>query len=431
MDATNSYRSLKIRVTKQAQEIEAWQSKMEVMKRESGKALRENSLLHVELIKKDEACDERLRAAAAEQRKLEDQVAELHFWKQQQTERHLELEKNHEGVKAKLNDVITGSYAFSKVPGEDIKARMELSEALRAAVAEGPSAAGAQTRAEALAAAADDRAAALQRRLVESEAEMARMQAEVDAAKGAVAARDGEIRRLNGLLDNAVDADALALKEIAENKDSLIASLSQQAEDLTRRIIELEKAPSSTAPAPAVAGERPVGPAAAGAGASTAAAEAEFRAKHDALASRLAAAEARTEAAEAASEALAAANAQVDALKRELEAVASARDDAEATVARLTNAAAKGSAGAGGNPPRRPRRPPGRKPRPRRRRRRSATRAPTRASPRRTPRAPRRSSAPPRPRRRRGARRTSSWRRCASWSACARLPSSRRSSVGR
>ena len=209
MDATNSYRSLKIRVTKQAQEIEAWQSKMEVMKRESGKALRENSLLHVELIKKDEACDERLRAAAAEQRKLEDQVAELHFWKQQQTERHLELEKNHEGVKAKLNDVITGSYAFSKVPGEDIKARMELSEALRAAVAEGPSAAGAQTRAEALAAAADDRAAALQRRLVESEAEMARMQAEVDAAKGAVAARDGEIRRLNGLLDNAVDVDAL------------------------------------------------------------------------------------------------------------------------------------------------------------------------------------------------------------------------------
>ena len=124
--------------------------------------------------------------------------------------------------------------------------------------------------------AADDRAAALQRRLVESEAEMARMQAEVDAAKGAVAARDGEIRRLNGLLDNAVDADALALKEIAENKDSLIASLSQQAEDLTRRIIELEKAPSSTAPVPAVAGERPVGPAAAGAGASTAAAEAEF-----------------------------------------------------------------------------------------------------------------------------------------------------------
>ena len=125
-------------MTKQSQEIEAWQSKMEIMKRENGKALKENSLLHMELIKKDEACDERLRAAAAEQRKLEDQIAELHFWKQQQIERHLELEKNHEGVKQKLNDVITGSYAFSKVPGEDIKARMELTEALKEAVAGGP-----------------------------------------------------------------------------------------------------------------------------------------------------------------------------------------------------------------------------------------------------------------------------------------------------
>ena len=58
----------------------------------------------------------------------------------QQIERHLELEKNHEGVKQKLYDVITGSYAFSKVPGEDIKARMELTEALKEAVAGGPGA---------------------------------------------------------------------------------------------------------------------------------------------------------------------------------------------------------------------------------------------------------------------------------------------------
>ena len=231
-----------------------------------------------------------LRAAA----KLEDQVAELHLSSSRRT--HLELEKNHEASRAAQRRHHR-SYAFGKVPGEDIKAH-GTSEALRAA-AEGPK--GGRADRQGAASGADDRAAALQRRLVESEAEMARMQAEVDAAKGAVAARDGEIRRLNGLLDNAVDVDALALKEIAENKDSLIASLSQQAEDLTRRIIELEKAPSSTAPAPAVAGERPVGPAAAGAGASTAAAEAEFRAKHDAPAIATGGGGARTEAAEAAS----------------------------------------------------------------------------------------------------------------------------------
>ena len=275
-------------MTKQSQEIEAWQSKMEIMKRENGKALKENSLLHMELIKKDEACDERLRAAAAEQRKLEDQIAELHFWKQQQIERHLELEKNHEGVKQKLNDVITGSYAFSKVPGEDIKARMELTEALKEAVAGGPGAAGMQSRAEQLIAVADERAAALQRRLVEAEAEMQRMQSEVDAAKGAVESREGEVRRLHGLLDNAVDVDALAMKELAENKDSLIESLSKQAEDLNRRIIELEST------------ERGVEAAVARveAGGAEGLSEAELRARLDALVSQLAAAEAKLNARE-------------------------------------------------------------------------------------------------------------------------------------
>ena len=222
MEATNSYRSLKIRATKQTQELEAWSSKMEVMKRENGKVLKENSLLHMELIKKDEACDEKLRAAAAEARELENVVAELGFWKRQHVEKYATLEREYEACKEKLNDVITGTYAFSKVPGEDIKARMELSEALKNAVAAGPGGAAERGRAEELVAVADERAAALQRRLVESEAEMQRMQSEVDAARRAVAARDGEVRRLNGMLDNATDVDVLALRELSENKDALI-----------------------------------------------------------------------------------------------------------------------------------------------------------------------------------------------------------------
>ena len=108
------------------------------------------------------------------------------------------------------------------MPGEDIKARMELSEALKNAVAAGPGGAAERGRAEELVAVADERAAALQRRLVESEAEMQRMQSEVDAARRAVAARDGEVRRLNGMLDNATDVDVLALRELSENKDALI-----------------------------------------------------------------------------------------------------------------------------------------------------------------------------------------------------------------
>jgi hypothetical protein len=317
VEATNSYRSLKIRATKQTQELEAWSSKMEVMKRENGKVLKENSLLHMELIKKDEACDEKLRAAAAEARELENVVAELGFWKRQHVEKYATLEREYEACKEKLNDVITGTYAFSKVPGEDIKARMELSEALKNAVAAGPGGAAERGRAEELVAVADERAAALQRRLVESEAEMQRMQSEVDAARRAVAAREGEVRRLNGMLDNATDVDVLALRELSENKDALIESLSAQAEDLTRRIIELENGTKDE--------------------------KAEL-----AEAVRAVALEEKKE---GGGEALADALAQAEALRRELALVAAARDEARATVERLEADAAKPPAAEAPAPP--------------------------------------------------------------------------------
>ena len=317
VEATNSYRSLKIRATKQTQELEAWSSKIEVMKRENGKVLKENSLLHMELIKKDEACDEKLRAAAAEARELENVVAELGFWKRQHVEKHATLEREYEACKEKLNDVITGTYAFSKVPGEDIKARMELSDALEQAVAAGPGGTAERGRAEELVAVADERAAALQRRLVESEAEMQRMQSEVDAARRAVAAREGEVRRLNGLLDNATDVDVLALRELSENKDALIASLSAQAEDLTRRIIELENSANHNG--------------AGATGSSDSAPPAEL-----AEAVRRVALEEKKEDEDSA---LANALAQAEALRQELALVGAARDEARATVAQLEAAA--------------------------------------------------------------------------------------------
>jgi hypothetical protein len=65
---------------------------------------------------------------------------------------------------------------------------------------------------------AEDRAAALQRRLAEAESEMARMEGEVSAAKNAVASREGEVKRLYGLLEGGRDVDLLALKAQTETK---------------------------------------------------------------------------------------------------------------------------------------------------------------------------------------------------------------------
>ena len=333
VEATNSYRSLKIRVTKQQQDIESWSSKMEVMRRENGKALKENSALHMELIRKDEVCDERLRSAADESRALENAVAELGFWKRAQIEKYASLESNFEACKEKLNDVITGTYAFSKVPGEDIKARMDLSHALRQAVRNGPGGDAERSRAEELVAVADERASALQRRLVESEQEMQRMQREVDTARRATAARENEVKRLNGMLDNATDVDVLALRELGENKDALIESLSLQAEDLIRRIIELEN-------------DCDFGGGAVRTAMDTGVAVAEPQGKRTDSESRVAALQQQLAAARVAldekgtrpddgGDVLADALSSAAALRRELAVVAAARDDAEATVVTL------------------------------------------------------------------------------------------------
>ena len=56
---------------------------MEAIRRENGAVLKENSLLHMELIKKDETCNEKVRRALAEMHKLESTVSELIFWKEQ------------------------------------------------------------------------------------------------------------------------------------------------------------------------------------------------------------------------------------------------------------------------------------------------------------------------------------------------------------
>jgi septal ring factor EnvC (AmiA/AmiB activator) len=64
-------------------------------------------------------------------------------------------------------------------------------------------------RAEELVAVADERAAALQRRLADAEAEMARMEGQVTASRDAVVSREGEVKRLTSLLEGGQDVDYL------------------------------------------------------------------------------------------------------------------------------------------------------------------------------------------------------------------------------
>ena len=210
---------------------------------------------------------------------------------------------------------------------------MQLTTALSAAAARAhanapPAGVPSNARAEELVAVADDRAAALQRRLAEAESEMARMEGEVAAAKKAVDSREGEVKRLYGLLEGGRDVDLLALKAQAQTKDDLVMSLTQQAEHLTQRVQELEKAEKRV--------EAAVHAAESGA---AAASEAEVKEQNQALVAQLAEVKAVLAARDAqsrrgdadASDDLAAAMSQAAALRRELTEVAAARDDADVT----------------------------------------------------------------------------------------------------
>ncbi len=189
------------------------------------------------MIAKDEKCDARLREAAIEARKLEERVSELKFWKEQHANRYRELEKVHEGVKAKLNHVINGNINKTRSVAStcyDVEARMQLTTALQEAASDATNMVTSNECFEDLVATTDKRVAALQRHLNEAQAELARMEAEVCASKRAVMARDIEVRRLNSLLDGGqLDLDSLVHKAEIQAKNDRIIILMKQVESLT------------------------------------------------------------------------------------------------------------------------------------------------------------------------------------------------------
>lgn len=230
LNATNSYKSLKLRLTKQSKAQDNWEAKLMTLKQENAALLEENSQLRLQLIHNDELCDEKLRRAFAESCKLQRSVTELKFWKEQAIQRNVQFERLHDEIRGRLK---SGNYQVVSTE-QDAQARMELTAMLDTANIEN------HRNVNVLISGADDRAAALQERLAHADHELKRMHEEVAAAKAAVASREGEVIRLHSLLDKATDVDHLALKIESETKDALIVALSQQVEELNARIVKTE-----------------------------------------------------------------------------------------------------------------------------------------------------------------------------------------------
>ena len=136
---------------------------MEAIRRENGAVLKENSLLHMELIKKDETCNEKVRRALAEMHKLESTVSELIFWKEQASQRYIQLEKRHDDAKDRLDALTSGSCTLTMSNTHDPAAQMDLTTVLGKSIGQFSHE---ETSSKACFNGADDRAAALQERLV-------------------------------------------------------------------------------------------------------------------------------------------------------------------------------------------------------------------------------------------------------------------------
>ena len=116
LNATNSYKSLKLRLTKQSKAQDNWEAKLMTLKQEKNAALlEENSQLRLQLIHNDELCDEKLRRAFAESCKLQRSVTELKFWKEQAIQRNVQFERLHDEIRVDSNLATTRLYQLSRM----------------------------------------------------------------------------------------------------------------------------------------------------------------------------------------------------------------------------------------------------------------------------------------------------------------------------
>ena len=169
---TESYRTLKMQAAKQAAETEACQSKVEVLKKDNARLLQENNSLHMGLIARSEHEDAVEKTSSLAQRKMEDEMAELLFFKSESVGKMKSLESENDALKKRAQSLLAAANETTKrAAGVDdmpavTPARLALSHTLDAPT---PARQTAFERAQRdLVQAADARVSALERNLSSS-----------------------------------------------------------------------------------------------------------------------------------------------------------------------------------------------------------------------------------------------------------------------
>ncbi len=104
---TESYRQCKLQCAQQAQEIASFNTKLEVVRQESGRLLNENNQLHIELIKQAEKHDKKDQQSYLTVKKMEGQVSDLTYYKQHHKERMEVMDKENTQLKHRLEQLLS------------------------------------------------------------------------------------------------------------------------------------------------------------------------------------------------------------------------------------------------------------------------------------------------------------------------------------
>ncbi|PRW50911.1 basal body [Chlorella sorokiniana] len=241
--ATDSYRELKAAAGEAGQAGQTAQYQVEVLRREVGRLTAENSRLHADLLREADA-RAALEAEAYQRGKAaEASAAELQYARTAALERAASLERERDGLKAKVRELL----CIGQHHGGDavaVKAALAPRMTITAPLEPRPSpAAAAKTSrgAISLIKAADSRILQLEADVRRREGELSELSGRLAQAQDAMARRDVEIQRLSVQLAQGPDVDALAQRYRNDANEAVILQLNQQVEALTAELTSVQE----------------------------------------------------------------------------------------------------------------------------------------------------------------------------------------------
>ncbi|KAK9866494.1 hypothetical protein WJX84_000488 [Apatococcus fuscideae] len=251
IQVTESYRGLKIQSQRKAQENEDTQSKVEVLKRENGRLASECNQLHQQLIQEAEQQDKLARTQYQSTKRLEAEIAELSFWKQQTLDRLSGMERENQGLKRQLQLHLHDHAEFPSGPLKDGGSSLRMSGALESKAGELHGMSRPSVDLLTLATARQgclyltgfpSEVQALETSLKQHAEAAEAVQQELKTCQDGIRRRDAEIARLGAVAQAGCDVDALSLQYRSQAQEEMILQLNQQADALGAQLAEASAA---------------------------------------------------------------------------------------------------------------------------------------------------------------------------------------------